>query len=315
MPIFKIQFSDTEKELEPFDLEWEILDSPAARAWTKLLKIYLKADFETSFRFVGFINSKRDYEFLSQKLNDAIKLINQDGRYNIKEESPASFTQEFSNIIHHHFEVLKETNQETSQFYADSPTLVAYAIDDLNYYIHEMESLTRRLENDKNDPSDIFAGVTNCFENFPKFSIPDSFSKHFTLDNSFGDIVMQYSQIGKTLWEVFIDNDDQIYDGAIIAHQFLTAEFDILFGEVKNIESIKEQFFEFLTERGLDPNDESLRLGFLPLAKLIYPKGMNKKDVTDALTHRLSVNQISLFDGDNYSYQKDFTWKSRTNHR
>jgi hypothetical protein len=315
MPIFKIQFTDSEKVLKPFDLEWEILDSPAARAWTKLLMIYLKADFETSFRFVGFIHSKRDYQFLSNKLNEAIRLINQDGRYHIIEQSPVSFTQEFSNIIHHHFEVLSQTNQETSQFYADSPTLVAYAIDDLNYYIHEMESLTRGLENYKNDPSDIFASITNCFQNFPKFSIPDSFSKYFTLSNSFGDIVMQYSQIGKTLWEVFIDNDDQIYDGAIIAHQFLTPEFDILFGEVKNIELVKSNFFEFLKDRGLNPNDEKLRLGFLPLAKLIYPEGMGKEDIIKALTDRLTVNKITLLDGDDCSYQKGFTWKSRTSHR
>ena len=67
MPTLKIQFCDTEKKLAPFELEWEILDNPAARAWTKLLIIYLKADFESSFRFVGFIHSKRNYSFLSQE--------------------------------------------------------------------------------------------------------------------------------------------------------------------------------------------------------------------------------------------------------
>ena len=101
-----IEFSNENIAFDSLVLNWNIDNTSPARKWAKFLKKVLQSELEFETRYSGFVNGPRSYEVLSQKLNKCIDIINADGRYYIKEKSPKVFNQEFSNIIHHHFEVL-----------------------------------------------------------------------------------------------------------------------------------------------------------------------------------------------------------------
>ncbi len=86
-------------------LTWELYNHEAAFVWFKLLNQELKKNSSFQTRFSGFVLSSKNTVTLLSRLNHCIDTINLDGRYHINEVA-SEFSQEFSNRIQHHFEIL-----------------------------------------------------------------------------------------------------------------------------------------------------------------------------------------------------------------
>ncbi|MGZ3790170.1 MAG: hypothetical protein ACXVLQ_16675 [Bacteriovorax sp.] len=286
----QIEFSPPQKRDEVFVLKWKLLDHMAATVWLELFLECLKSEDIFFSRFTGFIGGEKNQDFLMQQLNKCIDIVNEDGRYEIKEKGTI-FTQDFSNVIHHHFEVLRGHRDFPTEYYRNSSEQVAKAVRGLNYYIHDLEALERNRAAEKMsaDDSTAFSGVIVEIKNCKRLMIPSIFNHLFTTNIDFGDLVVHYSQLGKTWLEAFYDKDEEIFREAILPHYALSGEFDILFGELKPDGNFLKDFGEFLRGKGLDPNDSSLRLGHLPLAKLMNESSMSHRELKKELKKKLAI--------------------------
>jgi hypothetical protein len=137
--------------------------------------------------------------------------------------------------------------------------------------------------------------LTEFFE-APSMDIKDKFEDLFTMDTAFGDMTLHYTQIGKTWLEVCLDKDEDIFDPAIQPLWKLSGSFNIMFHDV-NSEDLKKEVYEHLKKLGKDPNDKSLRLGLIPVAKLDRGE-RTKEEIVALLSERQDINRVSLFKGD-----------------
>jgi len=224
----RLDFCNQDNQNDIFSLTWQVMNIPPAQRWIRLLDQILKKNYPFETRYVGFINGKRNHHFLSQKMNRCIEVINKDGRYKIIERAQGPFTQEFSNAIHHHFEVLSGPIWNRTKYFKESPIEVSIAVRGLNDLIHEMESYDRGLINTKLG-IDTGAAICNKFYNCEKEDLSSEDYEHFSLEKDFGVITLHYSQIGKTWFEVFNDEDEDVYPEAILPLRKMAPNFDISF--------------------------------------------------------------------------------------
>jgi len=294
-----IEFCHHEDRSRTMELKWEILDSLPALMWTKLLGNCLKNNLELFPRFNGFLNSYKDEPYLWKKLESLVEIINkwEDYPNPIEIGNEKVFSQDLANIIHHHFELLAGEIDNSSDFFKKANPKVRYAISQLNHTIHDMEALYKSQENAKERPEAVVAGLSTEFKGVKRFSFPNEFYDHFSIDRQYGDIVLHYAQIGKTWMEAFLDQDDEIFENAIIPHKFITGEFDIFFGESKISEKQLSDFEVFLKKFGKDINDKKLGIGQVKVARLIREKEWSNSQYNKHISQFMGIRRISIKTG------------------
>jgi hypothetical protein len=72
----KIRGLSQDNEGQSYTLSWKVLNNEASLIWLRLLYQSLVADLPFYARFSGFENSPKDLHYLSQKMNEAIEIIN-----------------------------------------------------------------------------------------------------------------------------------------------------------------------------------------------------------------------------------------------
>lgn len=287
--------------VEPYKLTWEVIDKPYAYLWLKNLYRELKIKHPAFIRFSGFENSYKDLDWLTEKLNRAIDIINADGVYHIKERADGTFTQEFFNIIHHHFEVLSGDAKNFGEYYRKSSPMGIGAITDLNHCVHDMEALTRAIE----EP-DSNRVIVLEFLKPRRFWLDDDTLKNFTFDIEFGDICLHYGLIGKTWLEVYLDQDEEIFPEAIRPLDVLGGEFDIQFARYKMHPEEIAKFHAWLKEQKQNPDNHKLALGFLPLARLMTA-GQSQQLILQKVGERAGYKSIRIYDEQKEWISHDFS--------
>jgi hypothetical protein len=298
-------------------------DNELSRDWQQALIDILQKNLhlEKNFCFLGFPHSPRTVDYLCDQLNRFVTWINYYNRsgkwqaaglepYWIEEiftDSTVRFPndprlgdkqyrikRDILNKLHNHFETLQGTVWSLSPYYklADWPT--RYAIRQLNLICHELESLIlsqRKLALDSHwvRPSQI-----TTFVHAPRHELTDEHRNGFArnrYDRVLGGVYMHWTQIGKTLYEVFCDEsapklnvgsdatDISIGSGAtceaITALKFYSGEFDIEWsrdvvrgGTAPWHDAEQERFQEWIESNGLDFDDTSLSLGYLKIGQV-----------------------------------------------
>lgn len=278
---------------QPLDLSWKVIDSEVTPFWLKFLTMALKNKIFFKPRFMGFIDGPRDPQYLTDKLNECIEVINKDGRHCINKRLEGEFTQDFSNYIHHEFEILIGDEWKKTDYWEKSSFEVRSAVVGLNDYAHELEAWQRSSEGRKKDSLFTMAYVLTEFFEAPSMDIKDTFDDAFTMDTDFGDMTLHYTQIGKTWLEVCLDKDEDIFDPAIQPLWKLSGSFNIMFHDVNSGE-LKKEVYSHLKKLGKDPMDKQLRLGLVPVAKLDLGS-RKKEEVVKLLSERQDINRVSIF--------------------
>jgi len=284
---------------------------------------------QKEFCFLGFPNSHRSLEFLCDELNNAITRINnydftQHGLdpYVIEEwfhpnvvRFPDSYPLEdwtigdsqtpgieklglklkhgVMNQLHNHFEILEGTVEKPSPYGQVAPSEVRRAIGDLNHLCHEMESLILSQRKARVNPEWVRPSQITTFDNRKRYELTDDHRKGFLenkYDRQFGHVYMHWTQIGKTLLEVFRDEGAPDLDDATceaITHlRYYSGEFDVEWAKDVTRENkwhANEQllFENWLLKHGYDPNDPQLSLGYLHIGKVDLERSFETNDMFD----------------------------------
>ena len=288
-----------------------------------------KLELEKTFCFLGWPNSHRSIDVLCQELNDSIAIINEydytqhglddyvieewfdensvrfPDSYPIETRTPESndFTARESlglklkhgimNQLHNHFEKLEGTVEDPSKYGEVSPVEVRHAIRQLNNICHELESLVLSQRKQRVAPEWVRPSQITTFFNATRYQLTDEHRQGFLTngyDREFGHVYMHWTQIGKTLMEVFRDEGapdltDTVCE-AITHLRYYSGEFDVEWAKdvVRNRDCPwhdREQllFENWLLKNGLDPRDPKLSLGYLHVGQVDLERSFGTTDM------------------------------------
>jgi hypothetical protein len=310
-------------------------ESQLAKDWVNALKGLLSAKnpIEKNFCFMGFPKTQRNLEYLCSELNRHVDTINKffGDDYTIDEiYTPVNCVDahdqgpnhEVLNILHNHFERLQGTVWELSSYYKLANYETKYAIRQLNNICHEIENLILSQRKLATLPYWVRPSQITTFLNSPRLNLTEEHRQLFSVngyDRVMGGVYMHWTQIGKTLYEVFRDEGapeltDTVCE-AITELQFYSGEFDIEWGNDvvyggphpwHNIQ--QDQFRKWLADNGRDYTDPQLSLGYLPIGQvdLLASFGTtNYEDIWDQLSNHLDIYSIEV---DGVKQIFDYCW-------
>ncbi len=311
-------------------------NNPLAQDWIAALKELLASGnlLEKNFCFMGFPKTARNLEYLCNEVNHAIATVNNFFLdYQILEhftpETAVAFdyaengpNHELLNKLHNHFEILQGTVWNLSDYYRRADYDTKYAIRELNTLCHEMENLILSQRKLATDPYWVRPSQITTFLNVARYDLKPEHRELFTVngyDRVLGGVYMHWSQIGKTLYEVFRDEGapeltDTVCE-AINELKYYSGEFDVewannvtLGGDNPwhNIE--QEQFNVWLVANGRDPKDPTLSLGYLPIGQIDLQASFGTTDyqtIWDQLGSHLDIYSIEV---DGIKNIFDYVW-------
>ena len=207
---------------------------------------------------------------------------------------------------------------------ADNET--KYAIRQLNNLCHEIESLVLAIRKKAFEPEWIRPSQITTFLHAPRYELQDDdfeFFKHNRYDRELGGVYLHWSQIGKTLFEVFRDNDEAVGEGGINHQQYYSGEFDIEWGQTINENTFDwkkeemDQFRSWLKNNNHDWNDPKLALVYIKLGQVDLKRSFgteNFLEIYNKLSNNLNITKIEIIEAKTtdceYSYSLESSdWK------
>jgi len=244
MQSVKVTLRNPLNKADMIDYTISVNDTPMAQNWYAALQDILKQDLclEKNFCFLGFPDNARNLEYICQELMQAKYIINNFFKdYHISENfypedlrDGLTPNQSVMNVLHNHFEQLQGTVNNLSEYYKRADYATKFAIRQLNNLCHEAESLMLSQRKQATAPEWVRPSQITTFLNAPRLEFPDEYKTTFDetrYDRHFGEVYLHWTQIGKTLYEVYRDengvNIDKATCDAITHLRFYSGEFDI----------------------------------------------------------------------------------------
>ena len=335
----------------------DVYDTPLGKRFIEALKDNLvkKKILEKNFCFLGFADSKRDLNFLCKELNDSIEQINSfkfdppyetihpfrtdDFQYSSKlpigNAPDGDYTKtpglrlkhDACNLLHRYFEELQGTAWQLSPLYKQADHETKYAIRQLNNICHEIESWVHAYRKKIIEPEWIRPSQITTFLNAPRYDLHDEdydLFKQNRYDRELGGVYLHWSQVGKTLYEVYRDEHAPVMTEALcseINHQkYYSGEFDIEWGDTITEEThdFKKQEMEgyraWLKENNYDWEDPKLSLGYIKIGQVDLETSFQNRPFTsiyEVMKDNLNIKSITIRSDKVYENNFPYTLDSK----
>ena len=316
-----------------------LYDTPLGKRFLEALKDNLskKRVLEKNFCFLGWADSNRNLAHLCKELNQSVAQINSfkfepayehihpfvpdDFQYSSSlpigksvngDESVTPgkrLKHEACNLLHRHFEQLQGSAWKLSPFYKQADFETKYAIRQLNNICHEIESWVNADRKKAIEPEWIRPSQITTFLNAPRHDLHEEdyeLFKQNRYDRELGGVYLHWSQVGKTLFEVFRDEHAPVMTEALcseINHQkYYSGEFDIEWGQTITEEhdfkkEEMDQFREWLKQNNYDWEDPKLSLGYIKIGQIDMKLAFQDKgflDVYEQMKDNLNIKSIHV---------------------
>jgi len=315
-----------------------------AQDWVGALKELLKSErpLEKNYCFMGFPETARDLNYLCNELNQHIRRINLFNRKKIWQDAGLrsyiiedyftpdvvrfdsdypigwddenlglSVKHEAMNRLHNHFERLQGVAWNLSEYYKLADYETKYAIRQLNNICHEIETLILSQRKQAVLPEWVRPSQITTFLQAQRYELTYEHRQLFLTngyDREFGRVYMHWTQVGKTLFEVFRDEHAPVLTDticeAITELKYYSGEFDIEWGNNVTYgngmpwhDQEQDRFQQWLRDNNRDPADVNLSLGYLPIGRvdLIRSFGTDSPiEIRKILGKYLDIYQIEV---------------------
>ena len=333
-----------------------LYDTPLGKRFLDALQDNLTKQriLEKNFCFLGWADSKRNLSFLVNELNRSIKQINSftfdppyenihpfvtdDFQYSSRlptglcpdgdelSKPGLRLKHESCNLLHRYFEELQGTAWQVSEYYKQADTDTKYAIRQLNNICHEIESWVLSNRKSVVEPQWMRPSQITTFLNAPRYDLHEEdyeLFKENRYDRELGGVYLHWSQVGKTLMEVYRDeNAPKMTDTMCseINHQkYYSGEFDIEWGDTITEDSHpfkkKEMdgFRRWLKENNYDWNNAKLSLGYIKIGQIDMKLGFQNKpflEVYENMKSNLNIKSIHIVGTRSYENEYPYTLES-----
>ena len=280
-------------------LTYNINDTSIAQRWAELLAESIeKYSIDDPERLYGFDTETLERQRAVDAINKCVDTINDYKPGFVERRMTSELIQDDLNYLHHIFEVYHGMLNEPHEFYLAAPTEVQQALGQLNIEVHRCEAMAEGTVR-KMLPTHL---VT--YYDMPRGPehrlLEDADYEHFTDFYEFGTVYLLYVEIGKTLQDMSIDNDDHIGDEAYKPFRHYASDFVIrYFGTSHETWNNYRKLFRKHYEENQDFYDARYnyshiynRPGNIPLAKL--QSHLSPEEVVAEIQKRQFVSNIEL---------------------
>ena len=332
-----------------------IYDTPLGKRWIECLKDNLRQQriLEKNFCFLGFADSNRDLAYLVRELNRNIEQINSFvfspryeyihpfgrddfqysknlpiGRDDDGKHKGLKLKHDACNLLHRYFEELQGTAWKMSDYYKQADIDTKYAIRQLNNLCHEIESWVLSYRKSIVEPEWMRPSQITTFLNAPR---KDLHAEDFELfkqnryDRELGGVYLHWSQVGKTLFEVFRDEHAPKMTDALcseINHQkYYSGEFDVEWGQTiteHNNDFKKQEMTEYrkwLDQNNFDWEDPKLSLGYIKLGQVDLDRSFGDdatfKEIHNVMASNLNITTIEVTSDEPVQCEYPYTLDSK----
>ena len=278
-----------------YDLKFDLLPLDIAQRWVKHAMYFIEAGqpWDDPERFYNFSGGKYDQlPAIVEKLRELVGTINAYAPDLIQRPVPNEPTQDDLNYLHHIFEVYHGLydQQNTNDFFLQAPPVVQDALGDLNIWVHRCESI---------------GGIPRFVATWKYKPYRDKFLdedfQYFSLHEEWGDLRINYCEIGKTLYDLWHDKDQYILPGAFVPHHHYCFDFTVRFSDkpLAEVQTTEKQIWEyfdtqqdFFKSLGYSRYDPKLALGAITIAKIDASSG--KDHITNMISSHQRLKSIKL---------------------
>jgi len=327
-------------------------DTPLGLRWIEALRDNLKQKrvLEKNFCFMGFADSNRDLHFLVKELNKHIEQLNSfkfdptyekinsfvvdDFQYSKsfpigRDDKNLGLTlkHDSCNLLHRYFEELQGTAWNMSNYYKQTDTKTKYAIRQLNNICHEIESWVLSYRKSVIDPDWIRPSQITTFLNAPRHALHEEdfeLFKQNRYDREMGGVYLHWSQVGKTLYEVFRDEHAPKMTDALcseINHQrYYSGEFDVEWGQTITEDRNKfkkeemDEYRAWLKDNNYDWEDPQLSLGYIKIGQVdlqrTFGSSATFKEIYDIMANNLNITNIKTMSNRTIECEYPYTLES-----
>ncbi len=333
-----------------------LYDTPLGKRFLEALQENLTKQriLEKNFCFLGWADSKRNLSFLVNELNKSIKQINSftfdppyesihpfvtdDFQYSSRlptglcpdgdelSKPGLRLKHESCNLLHRYFEELQGTAWQVSEYYKQADIDTKYAIRQLNNICHEIESWVLSNRKSVVEPQWMRPSQITTFLNAPRYDLHEEdyeLFKENRYDRELGGVYLHWSQVGKTLMEVYRDeNAPKMTDTMCseINHQkYYSGEFDIEWGDTitEDSHTFKKKemdgFRRWLKENNYDWDDAKLSLGYIKIGQIDMKLAFQDKpflEVYENMKSNLNIKSIHIIGTRSYENEYPYTLES-----
>lgn len=255
------------------DLYFDIFENNIATKWAD--EVGKNYTIYENDRFINWPNEKKDKTYYVNELNKQIQIVDNYSPniipffFRLDQVNQTSF-----NILHKFFEDTRGPIEDPPEFYKNAPHEVQEAVNRFNIMIHEFEScMFNELLNNVHPE----ARLVVTFNDRVRYDLAEEDYEHFTMKWVFGDVYVNYCEVGKTILDVIKDKDTHVGTSNIRPLRHYSADFQVKFAPTISEKELdrrmewfragynnKKEFFESL---GF-PYNNKLSLGFIPVASL-----------------------------------------------
>lgn len=255
--------NDTSTKEIFFDL---YLNDISQRWFSELKKNY---EIYEDDRFTNWPNSYKTEEWFIDNLNHQIDIVNSYENI-IDQKMYLNSDQETMNILHKHFEDLRGHIEVGTDWFNSSPANIKHAVEKFNILIHEYESYKKNSKIQIKHP---YSSIVCTFKNKVRNPLLVEDYKNFTYKWKFGEVYINYCEVGKPPLDVFVDKDDRVGEEAVRPQTHFSADFMIRLGPEINlvyhsIRKIKFYFWCIKNNMFKRFGREKISAGMIPVAKL-----------------------------------------------
>ena len=273
-----IQLINSEKE--HLDLKFHIRQTDLAQKWASLVKNNLPYGIRENERFTGFYEDPQIG--IDRSVNKVISLIS-----NLKPLHPEidfgqldfSDAQSEVNRIHTHFAdrhlVKKDLTNKSFQYWNDL-NVVLHQIE--SYSHAQIESYSHAIKYGSKENVLNVADITVTFYNKNNHELTDKDYENAVLNRTFGNIYIQYAQVGRHIMELYWSQDDDLPTEHIQLFKKFNSDFFLYLGpsfghhhHLFTLHKMKEWFQKkkkYFSKMGLSWDPKKLGIGRFPVAFL-----------------------------------------------
>jgi hypothetical protein len=270
---------------DPLTVYINVYDSSLSRKWLAALNTLINEQYhlEKNYCFVGVADGPRNGNYICKKINESIAEINAANiGYTIDDvfsmetilDSEFRIDQDRFNCLHRYFEDLQGVSGRISPYYTRSDSVIRWHIRQLNLLCHEFESWALSWRKKHTAPEWQRPSQLMCWLNAPRFVLDEDDYELFgieTINRPLGGVFVGVNKaVGKHHYEVFQDEGrdsriDELTTTTLRAQTEAAGDFDIEWAnnpgtfpwQIKQL----QEFKEWLTRNGFDPNNKSLTIG------------------------------------------------------
>ena len=244
-------------------------------------------------RLYNFPDDRWSEAFIVDELNASIRTLN-DHNAHITGDACNGMPQETLNALHHDFERLRGAVLEPGEFWRNANETARAALERFNVLIHRAEYFYGG--DNGNRPR-----IVCSFEEHPRYELKEEDYRLYTLEKRFGEIYINYCEVGKPLQDVFKDRDAIIGDDNIRPLRYYSCDFTSAFYDtdkteiddfLKAMDGWWDTNEEHLSALGFKKNDPGNAIGNIPVGMLESP--LAREDVIGALCRFNTMDRVEL---------------------